>query len=70
MKHIENLTAQLERLQRENQEQAERIKRADASERELVAKVLALENALEQRNLQHVKKEERAQAAHEEKVVA
>ncbi|VDB91811.1 unnamed protein product [Peniophora sp. CBMAI 1063] len=48
VKHIENITGQLHKLQRENMEQAERLYRADVRERELLNKVAALEQALGQ----------------------
>ena len=48
VKHIENITAQLHKLQRENMEQAERLYRADVRERELLNKVATLEQALGQ----------------------
>ncbi|KZV70424.1 hypothetical protein PENSPDRAFT_651564 [Peniophora sp. CONT] len=48
VKHIENITGQLHKLQRENMDQAERLYRADVRERELLDRVSTLQQALGQ----------------------
>ncbi|KAI0035209.1 hypothetical protein K488DRAFT_68600 [Vararia minispora EC-137] len=66
VKHIENLTAQLERLQRENREQGEQLELSNERELALSAKVVELERALAVREKQSTAFQEQAPVAQHE----